>query len=380
MEYPTITAISPTKEGRELEFVIEHEVGHNWNYGILASNEREHPWMDEGMNTLFNMRYLNEKHPGEPLMQLPVKQEFIKKRMPDNAEDLVYRSLIAAKKDQPIEGISEKFSVLNYGVVVYYKTGLWMKKLEDYLGRDVFDKALHEYYNEWKFKHPYPEDFKRIVEKVSGRNVDSIFNLLNKKGSLEPEKKQDLKITSFISFKDTDKHNYIFVAPAVGANNYDNIMIGGIIHNYTLPENKFQFFASPMYGTASKKLTGLARLQYNWNSYKRIRKVELSLSGASYSADKFTDSAGNLKRLGMTKIVPSLTLVFREKNPRSLTTKFIQWKTFFMREQGLLFTRDTINQIDVITYPYTNRLINQLRFVIDNHRVLYPYSGELMAE
>jgi hypothetical protein len=380
MEYPTITAISPTNSGSELEFVIEHEVGHNWNYGILASNEREHPWMDEGMNTYFDLRYLAERHPGQPFIQIPVKQQFIKNRMPDNAEDLVLRSLVASKKDQAIEGPSEKFSPLNYGVVVYYKTGLWMKTLEDYLGRDVFDKALHEYYNVWKFRHPYPEDFKKIVETVSGRNVDSVFNLLNKKGSIGPEKKKDIKLTTFISFKETDKHNYIFVAPAVGANNYDNIMVGGIIHNYTLPENKFQFFASPMYGTASKKLTGLARLQYNWNSYKRIRKVELSLSGAMYSVAKFRDSVNNIKRLGITKLVPSLKLVFREKNPRSLTTKFVQWKTFFIREQGLMFTRDEVNQIDIITYPYTDRYINQLRFVVDNHRVLYPYSGELMAE
>ncbi len=57
MEYPTITSISPMPSAKELDLTIEHEVGHNWNYGILASNEREHPWMDEGMNTYFDNRY-----------------------------------------------------------------------------------------------------------------------------------------------------------------------------------------------------------------------------------------------------------------------------------------------------------------------------------
>ena len=57
MEYPTITSISPMPSAKDLDLTIEHEVGHNWNYGILASNEREHPWMDEGMNTYFDNRY-----------------------------------------------------------------------------------------------------------------------------------------------------------------------------------------------------------------------------------------------------------------------------------------------------------------------------------
>ena len=54
MEYPTITLItSPNAEEEEMDGVITHEVGHNWFYGILGSNERDHAWMDEGMNTYF---------------------------------------------------------------------------------------------------------------------------------------------------------------------------------------------------------------------------------------------------------------------------------------------------------------------------------------
>jgi hypothetical protein len=60
--------------------------------------------------------------------------------------------------------------------------------------------------------------------------------------------------------------------------------------------------------------------------------------------------------------------------------KFIQWKTFLINEQGLSFTRDTINQVDIISYPTESRYVNQLRFVIENNRVLYPYRGELQVE
>ena len=63
MEYPTITSISPMEDEKSLDMTIEHEVGHNWLYGIFATNERDHPWMDEGMNTYFDNRYKQLKYP-----------------------------------------------------------------------------------------------------------------------------------------------------------------------------------------------------------------------------------------------------------------------------------------------------------------------------
>lgn len=256
-----------------------------------------------------------------------------------------------------------------------------MKLLQDYVGYQVFDSCLHEYFQRWKFKHPQPGDFKKVVEDVSGKNVDSIFNLLNKKGPLQDEHVQKtIQVVPFFSFKETSKRNYIFVSPAIGINYYDKLMVGGLLHNYTIPANRFQFFLAPMYAVGSKKFTGLGRIGYNWSSYGLIRKSELSLSGASFSSDVFTDSAGNKKYLGFNKIVPSLKIVFKERDPRSTFTKWLQWKTFFIQEDGILFARDTINQVDVITYPKSSRYLNQLRFVIENNRVLYPYNGELMAE
>jgi hypothetical protein len=182
MEYPTVTSISPMPDEKSLDMVIEHEVGHNWNYGILASNERDHPWMDEGINTYFDNRYSAIKYDKKLTRKT---NDFIKKRMPENEEDIGYRTIITNKKDQPIETRSQDFSEINYGLTAYYKTGLWMKKLENFIGKNLFDSCLHEYFNRWKFKHPYPEDFKKVVEDVSKKNVDSIFYLLNKKGDLE---------------------------------------------------------------------------------------------------------------------------------------------------------------------------------------------------
>ena len=380
MEYPTITSVSPVDNEPGLEGVIEHEVGHNWNYGILATNERDHPWMDEGINTFYDDRYNNgESYTSKEEINKPT---FFTKRIPKDIASVAFKTMASNKKDQPVETTSEKFSEVNYGLVAYYKTGQWMQLLENELGIVMFDSCMHEYYRRWKFKHPYPEDLKKLMEEVSGRNLDTTFALLSKKGNLPatPIQKKDIEFAAFFNLKDTDKHHYIFAAPLAGFNFYDKIMLGGMIHNYTLPSKKFQFLIAPLYATGSKQVNGLGRLGYHWFPGNKGMKAELSLTGASFSGDSFTDSTGNTKRQRFSKLVPSLKIILANKNPRSHLLKYLQWKTFFIREQGLLFTRDAINNIDIISYPFANRYVNQLRFVADNNRALYPYRGELQLE
>jgi Peptidase family M1 domain len=360
MEYPGITSISPVKDEQELEYTIEHEVGHNWHYGILATNERTHPWMDEGMNTYYDYHYYNG---GNNIVAsvITTKPDFIKSRLPQNKDDFIAANLYAVKKDQPIETSSEKFSEINYNTIAYFKTGRWMRLLENKLGKTMFDSCMHEYYRRWQFKHPYPEDFKKVLEAVSGKNLDTEFALLNKKGELPGSViKKDIKFKTFFNLKDTDKHHYIFAAPALGFNAYDKLMAGILLHNYTLPAEKFQFAVSPVYATGSSRMNGLGRISYHWYPDANGQKAELSLSGATFSGNAFTDSANNKKYLRFSKIVPSLKYSFANNNPRSHVTKFIQWKTFFIKEQQLLFTRDTVNQQNIISYPVAGRYLNQL--------------------
>ena len=102
MEYPTITVISPTEDEKILDYTIAHEIGHNWFYGILASNEREYPWMDEGMNTYYDNRYSKWKHGDKGEMTIgagsvPIKnwKELDLKPKPLSKE--ISRSIAAAK-------------------------------------------------------------------------------------------------------------------------------------------------------------------------------------------------------------------------------------------------------------------------------------------
>ena len=381
MEYPTITLLDDGGSEKMLDFVINHEVGHNWFQAILGTNERKHPWMDEGMNTYYDNRYSMQQYGNTNLEIIETRSPFIKNRLPVDIQHTLLQTVTGVKKDQPIETTSEKFTAFNYNMIAYIKAGDWMKLLETQLGKEIFDRTMQEYYKRWQFKHPYPEDFKKVVEEVSGKNVDAIFALLNKKGELKrsPSKK-DIRFAAFFSMKETNKHHYIFASPAFGYNFYDKFMIGALVHNYTLPLNKFEFVIAPLYATKSKQLNGIGRLGYTFYPGENGQKFEIAVAGATFSGDNFTDSTNTTLAQRFSKIVPSLKYVFANKNPRSSITKFIQWKTFMIREQGLLFTRDTVNQVDVITYPTESRYVNQLQLVIENNRVLYPYKGALQVE
>ena len=380
MEYPTITLLRSGGSAAGLERVINHEAGHNWFYGILATNERDFPWMDEGMNTYYDRRYAETFYDAKEGNRFVPKGKFLKDRFPAYPEKLLLQAMIKIKKDQPINTVSENFSKLNYGLVAYEKTGEWMKLLETELGKETFDRVMQTYYQRWKFKHPYPEDFKTVAEEVSSKNLDAAFSLLAKKGSLQNPQKRKIKPAAIFSLKETYKYNYISIAPAVGYNFYDKLMVGAFIHNYTLPQNKFQFFTAPLYATGSKQLNGIGRAAYSLYPGSNVQKIEIAIAGEKFTGDFYTDSTNKKNYLRFSKIVPSLKYVFANKKTRSTVTKYIQWKTFFINETSLLFTRDTVHQINVITYPVKHRYLNQLQFVLQNERVLYPYSGAFMIE
>ncbi|MBC7887027.1 MAG: M1 family metallopeptidase [Ferruginibacter sp.] len=384
MEYPAITSITPVKNERDLEGLIEHEVGHNWNYGILATNERAHPWMDEGMNTYYDDRYDSEEnYTGREATNKPT---FFTKRIPEDLIPIAFKSMASGKKDQPIETSSEKFSEINYGLVAYYKTGQWMKLLENELGTAMFDSCMHEYYRRWKFKHPYPEDFKTLLEEVSGKNLDAAFSLLAKKGNLPaaPAKK-DFQFRSFFNLRDADKHQYIFAAPAAGYNYYDQLMVGGIIHNYTLPAKKLKFVLVPLYATGSKQLKGIGNINFTMISDNTINKIVTGINAAGFSTRQSLDTLNNKMFENFYKIVPSVQLYF--KHPyRSTTVSYIDMRIFLIGEQSFdnnSFVVKAGGDSSVI-FPMatakSNRYISQVSLNVENSRVLYPYRYQLQFQ
>lgn len=178
MEYPNVTVIGRSGNAQQLEIVIVHEVGHNWFYGQLGSNERVHGWMDEGMNTLNEVRYMQTKYPDNTVMTDMVRGAnfHLEHLNHHDLNDIAYRAVSGLGEDQPIETHSARFSSMNYGVVMYQKTGLIFFYLKDYLGEELFDKSMMAYYSEWEFKHPQPADMRKSLEKASGKDLSWLFD------------------------------------------------------------------------------------------------------------------------------------------------------------------------------------------------------------
>lgn len=388
MEYPTISIISPMDDEKILDYTIAHEIGHNWFYGILASNERKYPWMDEGLNTYYDNRYSQWKYSkGE--IKIGSGNVSIK-----NTERIFFETKAVTKKDQAINNTSEVFTHTNYGLTAYYKTGAWLEYAESVMGKEAFDKAMQEYYTRWQFKHPQPQDFKQTLEESSGKNLDSLFSLLDKKGLLPNQQKQKGLTFTFALTRDAianrinnPNQDAIIVAPSLGFNSYDKLMIGGLITNYKLPPSRFQFFLAPMYATGSKTFAGTGLVNYSFYPDNLFQKITAGVSGSAFTINRFTDSAGIKTFSSFYKIVPSLKLVLKEKNPRSTLNRYIQFKTFLIGEDALNFYRDTIigsaNDTTILNKVGTvneTRTLNQLRFVSENFRALYPYRSELKIE
>jgi aminopeptidase N len=184
MEYPMITLItSPDSDVEELDATITHEVGHNWFYGMLGSNERDYPWMDEGINSFYQFRYEAEKYKTNSIFGKSIPKEF--KTLPaEEVMDRIYNAFNSMPAKEPVNTGSSSFPNKNdYGIVVYVKGATWLYLVQVSLGREVFDKAMQDYFANWRFKHPYPEDLKAALEKSSGINLDKQFELLNKEGN-----------------------------------------------------------------------------------------------------------------------------------------------------------------------------------------------------
>lgn len=192
MEYPTITNC-----GSIDKTTIVHEVGHNWFYGILGSNERNYPWMDESINTYYENRSQLEKktlpkHPGFISVVQKSGGKFASDDLftPFELTDLLYQLQATKGTDQAGNLHSTAYTSGNYGSIIYAKIPKTFFYLQQYLGDSLFDAMMQAYYDTWKFKHPLPDDFKNHAESFTGKNVDWFFSNM-----LESDVKQDLSLT-----------------------------------------------------------------------------------------------------------------------------------------------------------------------------------------
>ncbi|HNJ57511.1 MAG TPA: M1 family metallopeptidase, partial [Chitinophagaceae bacterium] len=369
MEYPTITVITTNTEGKRLDETIVHEIGHNWFYGVLASNERKHAWMDEGMNTFYEKKYMKEQYASN-------NKSLLSNYSIDVLEKVANRTITKIKKSQPIDTISTAYSNLNYFLIVYSKASSWMKQLETTLGEDSFKEVMQQYYNDWKFKHPYPEDFKKIVINKN-KEAEFLFSYLYNKKNLDTVSyNKKIKPIFIASLKETEKYNYIGISPLAAYNYYDKVSIGAFIHNYQLPLNRFQFFVAPLYAFGSKEFNFNARASFN--TYKEKYWLEFATSASKFTIDNFKPTNAATINQQVVKIVPSVKYTLYRNDKRSTLRWVFQARSFLLQENGLLFK--TLNGVDIVEKTTENSYINQFKITTLDNRILYPYNFNLTID
>ncbi len=173
MEYPTITNCESIDRT-----TIIHEVGHNWFYGILGSNEREYPWMDESINTYYENRCGDERK--QTTEQAKDSQKIYRlfgfNEKGFGMSKLLYAYSARKHSDQDGNLRSEAYTNTNYGTIIYAKNPLSFQYLQYYLGTSLFDDMIHSYFDNWKFKHPLPNDLKNHAERFTGKKLSWFFD------------------------------------------------------------------------------------------------------------------------------------------------------------------------------------------------------------
>lgn len=160
MEYAMCTLITGERKLGSLIGVTAHELAHTWFQFLLATNESKHEWMDEGFTSYISNMAMNE------LMEE-------KKENPNAGSYRSYNYIANSNKEQPQSTQADRYSTnMGYGIAAYSKGAVFLSQLGYIIGKENLDKTLLRYYKEWSFKHPTPNDFIRVAEKVSGAELD----------------------------------------------------------------------------------------------------------------------------------------------------------------------------------------------------------------
>ena len=196
MEYPMISVNTSFNNQDIMESILSHETGHNWFQGILGSDERKHAWMDEGINSFSDNRYIETRYSEDYVTFMPKKLKWMTKNLTDHNMDL-FMALSFARRGQNMPNnlpADEYQDLFGYMAGAYTKTAIGFKYLQDYLGDEKFDALMKEYYEKWKFKHPMPEDFIAIAEKHAGESLDWFFDDFMGSGKVVDYELDDVKV------------------------------------------------------------------------------------------------------------------------------------------------------------------------------------------
>ena len=189
MEYPTLftagTRWYAPWFGTQPESVTVHEAGHQFWYGIVATNEFEHGWMDEGFNTYSTARVLDNAFPN----RFVAVGRYFGGLMAWSYFDVRWNRAIDGNRLNPYRPVASndvqstptwKYWPGSASAITYNKTALWLATLERMLGWETTQKILSTHFAKGAFKHPTPEQFFAIANEVSGRDLTWFFDAVHR--------------------------------------------------------------------------------------------------------------------------------------------------------------------------------------------------------
>jgi len=168
MEYPTLITGLPAftiHEGiRQVEIVTIHELVHQYFMQMVASNEQEEVWLDEGFTTYYENRIADHYY-GKKSSEVSIGGY---QRGDGEVSRLSYTGM-SNPRVVPCATPGWEFKVGNERTIMYHKTGVWMKTLERMVGVNTMDNIMKTYFERWKFNHPTGQDFIDIANEVVTR-------------------------------------------------------------------------------------------------------------------------------------------------------------------------------------------------------------------
>lgn len=160
MEYAMATLITGGDKPGSVIGTMIHELAHSWFQHVLATNEAKHEWMDEGFTSFISALCSNE-----------IRNQ--NKENPFENSYNGYYQLVQSGKEQPQTTHADRYAEnMPYGIAAYSKGAIFLSQLGYVIGQDKLMETIQKYYEDFKFKHPVPNDIKRTAEKVSGMELD----------------------------------------------------------------------------------------------------------------------------------------------------------------------------------------------------------------
>jgi len=148
-----------------IEGTVAHEFGHQYWYGMVATNEFENGWLDEGINSYTEAKVLDSMY-GEKTSAINLLGGQLGDRQ------LLRAEYLASVDIDPLSRMSyTDMSFASYGEVTYGKTASMLISLETIIGEQTLKNALHTYFVRYRFTHPTQEDFMRTVNEVAGQDL-----------------------------------------------------------------------------------------------------------------------------------------------------------------------------------------------------------------